>query len=243
MSTNNQSGHLESALRNALDRYANIMEAEQRLLQEKQAIYSEIALSCIKHRAALDGNFELSIGLEATIHKLNEDLVASTKNLKRSFDILHGTFGRYWVAGHGETEPAETTLETNHHASAQISETAPSNGQAKRKKSEGKRTRAEKKSVEVALEAITNAMMREIGKGARKSVANNFASTVAYLIENGPSSGDQLQTALSDISKQTFGSNMRRLREMGWIETSGKARGMRYLISEEGRKKVSKLGQ
>ncbi len=242
MSKSNNDGRLEAVLRSSLAGYAEIMAQEQTLLREKQRIYSEITSACIAHRDAMDGNFELSIGLESAVHKLTEDLIASTKNLKRSFDILHGTFGRYLVAGTksekaGQPAPQAVEKEEEDESVSEMSEQA--DGQVRKS---ARKPRAAAKSVEVTVEAIAEHLLAEMGKGARKAVAQNLAATVAYLVENGACSGEKLQEAFPKVSQQTFGTNMRRLRELGWVDTEGKARGMKYRVSEAGIKQISALG-
>jgi predicted transcriptional regulator len=243
MSKNNFDGRLEAVLKASLAGYAEIMASEQKLLQQKHRIYADITNACIAQRNALEGNFELSIGLESAVHKLTEDLIASTKNLKRSFDILHGTFGRYLVAGsevavHKAAEPEEEEAETYGEPAEESAEAI--DGPARKAP---KKARGTAKAVVVTEESIADALLKEMGKGARKNVAQNLATAIAYLIENGPSSGEKLQEASGNVSQQTFGANMRRLREMGWIVSEGKARGMKYRVSEEGLKKVASLGE
>jgi predicted transcriptional regulator len=242
MSKNNFNGRLESVLKASLAGYAEIMAAEQKLLQQKHRIYADITNACIAQRNALEGNFELSIGLESAVHKLTEDLIASTKNLKRSFDILHGTFGRYLVAGSEVAvhEAAEVEEETDTAGEPAEESAEATDGQIRKAP---RKPRGSAKAVVVTEESIAEALLKEMGKGARKNVAQNLATAIAYLIENGPSTGEKLQEASGNVSQQTFGANMRRLREMGWIVSEGKARGMKYRVSEDGLKKVASLGE
>lgn len=269
MHTSSNVNRLESVLKSSLQGYARILAEEQRLLQEKLQIYAAITNSSIEHRNEVGDNFELSMGIESAVNKLTEDLIASTKNLKRSFDILHGTFGRYLVANkeskfdevpdhavdltninlddlfgdafhtpeadpEPEIENAFQTESTKNNA-----ETGKNALPAQPKKPRKSHTGKQKTVTE---EDIANVMLEEMGKGARKSVALNFAATVGYLIMNGPSSGDALMNAVG-VSQQTFGTNMRRLREMGWVSTEGKARGMRYTATAEARQKIEFLAR
>lgn len=269
MHTSSNVNRLESVLKSSLQGYARIMAEEQRLLQEKLQIYAAITNSSIEHRNEVGDNFELSMGIESAVNKLTEDLIASTKNLKRSFDILHGTFGRYLVANkesksgddakdNDTIDLAEVNIDTLFGDSFRYSEPyfesddeeEVESGPSKENTAVEELPVAAKKprkpyttkAKTVSEEDIAQLILDEMGKGARKSVAQNFASTVGYLVMNGPSTGDALMNAVG-VSQQTFGSNMRRLREMGWVSAQGKARGMKYSATAEARQKIDSLAR